>query len=58
MKLNFTEPGKCKIKQFWHVSELLDEWPEPSKENKIALTPASNSLFEKGDGIIRAVGGL
>ena len=28
MELNFSEPRKCKIKQFCHVDKLLEEWPE------------------------------
>ena len=47
MTLDFLVPGECRIKQFKHVRDLIEEWPEQLNENESAFTQASNHLFEK-----------
>ena len=49
MTLDFSSKGVCKIKQFDHVSEMISGYEKEINE-KIALTPASNHLYEKEEG--------
>ena len=51
MKLDFQkEPGKCHVMQQDYVKEIVSAWPEEIKDNDIALTPASNDLYKRGEG--------
>ena len=49
MTLDFSHDGECHMMQLDHIHEMEDKWPEDLSDSG-ALTPASNALFEKGDG--------
>ena len=49
MELDFSEDGVCKVKQFGHIEDMISMYADEIGE-KIAQTPASNHLFERGEG--------
>ena len=51
MELDFSEEGVCHVKQFEHVSEMIKSF-DVDIGPKTALTPASNHLFDKGEGLL------
>jgi hypothetical protein len=50
MELDFTEKGKVKIGMTKYVESLLEVFPEKLKSTDAAATPASNGLFNEGQG--------
>ena len=56
MELDFSEPWKYKVKQFGHVDKVLEEWPKRLDPKQTLLTPASNTFFAKGDGLLLNAG--
>lgn len=51
MTLDFTCEGECKVQQFGHVREMIESFPEDIGQ-KTSLTPASNHLYKKGEGLL------
>lgn len=51
MVLDFSCKEVCRVKQFYHVSDIISNY-DVEIGNKTALTPASNHLFEKGEGLL------
>ena len=49
MELDFSNQGMCHVKQFGHVKDMITNY-EVDIGNKTAATPASNHLFDKGEG--------
>ena len=49
MTLDFSKKGEVHVTQNDHIDEMIEEWPEDLGKGS-AVTPATNSLFEKGDG--------
>ena len=49
MELDFSDEGVCHVKQFNHVGEMITNY-EVDIGDKTAATPASNQLFDKGEG--------
>ena len=49
MVLDFSMAGECHVIQNDHVSDMIKGWPEDIVEKDVAITPASNNLFEVGD---------
>jgi hypothetical protein len=50
MELDFTEKGKVKIGMTEYVESMLEVFPEKIKSTDTAVTPASNGLFNEGQG--------
>ena len=48
MTPDFTNPKECHFRQEDHVDDIVFEWPENFKESDEVLSPAFNTLFEKG----------
>ena len=56
MTLDFSVRGECHVQQDKHISEIISSWPKILKQSdKIALTPASKTLFEKGEGLLLSI---
>ena len=56
MTLDFSVRGECHVRQDKHISEIISSWPKILKQSdKIALTPASKTLFEKGEGLLLSI---
>ena len=49
MTLDFSRKGEVHVIQHDHIDEMVEEFPEDLGKGS-AVTPATNSLFEKGDG--------
>ena len=43
-------PGKYQVRQEEHIDDIVLEWPKTFKSTDKVLTPASNTLVEKGGG--------
>ena len=43
------EEGKCHVKQFNYVEGIIKTFPEEIKNGDVALTPASNDVFQVGE---------
>jgi hypothetical protein len=52
MQLDYSVQGKVKIGMIEYVSEMLKHFPQTFKEYEVATMPASNALFNKGQGRI------
>ena len=50
MTLDFSKCGECGVNQVECVDEILSSWLERIAKEAKALTPASNSLFDKRGG--------
>jgi hypothetical protein len=50
MELDFSEKGKVKIGMTEYVACMLEVFPEKFKSTDTAVTPASNGLFNEGQG--------
>jgi hypothetical protein len=50
MKIDFTKKGKVKIGMTKYVESMLEAFPEKIKSTDTAVTPASNGLFNEGQG--------
>jgi hypothetical protein len=50
MQLDYSVKGKVKVGMIEYVSEMLKHFPQTFKENEVATTPASNALFNEGQG--------
>jgi hypothetical protein len=50
MKLDFTKKGKVKIGMTEYVESMLEVFPEKLKSTDTAVTPASDGLFNEGQG--------
>jgi hypothetical protein len=50
MEINFSEKGKVKIGMTEYVESMLEVFPEKIKSTDIAVTPASDGLFNEGQG--------
>lgn len=51
MVLDFSCEGVCHVKQYDHVSDMIENY-NVKIGDKTALTPAFNHLFEKGEGLL------
>ena len=51
MVLDFSCEGACHVKQYDHDSDMIANY-DVKIGDKSALTPASNHLFEKGEGLL------
>ena len=51
MTLDFSVDGECRVQQFGHVDDMISNFPEEIGQST-ALTPASNSLYAKGEGLL------
>ena len=49
MTLDFSKKGEVHVTQIDHIDEMIEEFPD-DLGNGSAATPATNSLFEKGEG--------
>jgi hypothetical protein len=50
MELDFSEKGKVKIGMTEYIASMLEVFPEKLKSTDTAVTPASNGLFNEGQG--------
>jgi hypothetical protein len=50
MELDFTEKGKVKTGMTEYVESMLEVFPEKIKSTDTAVTPASDGLFDEGQG--------
>ena len=50
MTLDFSMDGECRVKQFEHVDDMIESFPEELGEKEVK-TPASNHLYEGGEGL-------
>ena len=50
MELDFSEKGKVKIRMTEYVASMLEVFPEKLKSTDTAVTPASDGLFNEGQG--------
>jgi hypothetical protein len=50
MELDFSEKGKVKIGTTKYVASMLEVFPEKLKSTDTAVTPASDALFNEGQG--------
>ena len=50
MELDFGEKGKVKIGMTEYVANMLEVFPEKLKSTDTAVSPASNGLFNEGQG--------
>jgi hypothetical protein len=50
MQLDFSVKGNVKVGMIEYVSEMLKHFPQTFKGNKVATTPASDALFNEGQG--------
>ena len=50
MQLDYSVKGKVKVGMIEYVSEMLKHFPQTFKENEVATTPASDALFNEGQG--------
>ena len=48
MIFDFTKKGKVKIDMSKYVKDMLDDFPMKLKENEVANTLATDSLFNEG----------
>lgn len=51
MELYFSSEGECKVKQFNHVRNMIENFSEKIGK-KVSLTPASNHLYNRGEGLL------
>ena len=51
MTLDFSVEGECQVKQFEHVRDMIESFPDEIGKSTV-LTPASNHLYEKGEGLL------
>ena len=52
MELDFSEDCVCRVRQYSHVQDVIDSWPEKSKATDKVSTLAALDLFEKGSGVL------
>jgi hypothetical protein len=50
MQLDYSVKGKVKVGMIDYVIEMLKHFPQTLKENKTATMPASDTLFNEGQG--------
>jgi hypothetical protein len=50
MEIDFSEKGKVKIGMTEYVESMLEVFPEKIKSTDTAVTPASDELFNEGQG--------
>jgi hypothetical protein len=50
MELDFCEKGKVKISMIEYVENMLQDFPEKINSTDTAVTPASDGLFNEGQG--------
>jgi hypothetical protein len=50
MQLDYSVKGKVKVRMIEYVSEMLEFFPQTFKENEVATMPASDALFNEGQG--------
>jgi hypothetical protein len=50
MEIDFSEKGKVKIGMTEYVESMLEVFPERIKSTDTAVTPASDGLFNEGQG--------
>jgi hypothetical protein len=50
MEIDFSEKGKVKIGMTKYVESMLELFPEKIKRTDTAVTPASDALFNEGQG--------
>jgi hypothetical protein len=50
MQLDYSVKGKVKIRMIEYVASMLEHFPQTFKETEIATTPATDALFNEGQG--------
>jgi hypothetical protein len=50
MEIDFSEKGKVKIGMTKYIESMLEVFPKKIKSTDTAVTPASDGLFNKGQG--------
>ena len=50
MEIDYTEKGKVKIGMIKYVASMLEDFPQLFKKTDTAVTPASDTLFNEGQG--------